>query len=87
MRPEVPICKITIVAFSVFDSEQVDRHKPDKGITEMPFYNSTPEQCVKYIKKNIWETAQIKAIHEYNIMEGGCRKISVTTILQNIDRK
>lgn len=67
----IPVDKITIVSFVVFNSDDVKRNDPDKGVIERPFYNCTPEQCVKFIRKNIWETAQIKKIVEYYITSPG----------------
>lgn len=85
MKTGVPVDLITIVEFVVFSSDTQMATSADQKTTEMPFYNSTPEQCIKYIQKNIWETAQIKKITEYNIQSDGIRRINVVDILKKVD--
>lgn len=85
MKTGVPVDLITIVEFVVFASDTQMAISATNKSTEMPFYNSTPEQCVNFILKNVWETAQIKKITEYNIQSDGIRRINVVDILKKVD--
>lgn len=77
------VCKITIVKFTVFNSDSTDRDKEDRGLIEKPFYNKTAQQCVDEIRQKIWETAQIKSIVEYDVMSDGIRQVDVTAIIDS----